>query len=838
MDTQSRCTGLCQRAEEGVFIGWAINVLESQKPTTIFAYIDDKKIAEIECNESNEKVQKKLNFFRSNIGFKFVVPEQFKDGQNHKLSFRYIDDSVMFILDNKQNNQQVTYIHFNLLKKNTTIKYNSNVDGWQNGCIFGWVLKQDLITGKQTGNCTVLVTMNGVELKKVQANRYRGDVASVYSGDARCGFSVFIPFILRKAVKAEFRIYVLPDHIELRNSPYTATLVNDLLEQKLLNVDRKIDSLYKEILSLRSEIKSFVSYPEYTLDEYEIWAQKYYASLSKKLLNLREYFNEIYGKNKSPLISIICPVYKPELSFFIEAVESVLQQTYVNWELLLVDDGGGEPSIQKEMKAFAKADKRIKITILKKNQGISVATNTALKKAKGEWIAFLDHDDALLPESLEIMLLEAQLNDSDLIYSDEDKIDINGTYMGPHLKPDFNYRYLLGCNYICHFVMVKHEMADKVGQFNSKYDGAQDHDFLLRLTEIIEPSKIYHVREVLYHWRMTKNSTAEKITNKEYAIGAGIACVNDHLKRTDRSATVSSIEKMPLYRVMWNNKPQSTVTIFIPFKDQVKITKKCVDCILHKTQYKNYTIMLIDNGSQELETLKFIQEYSRKKKVKILSINDVFNFSRLNNLAVKKVKSDFYLFLNNDVFIEDSMWLDTMLNEALLFEDVAVVGAKLLYPNKKVQHAGVIVGPDVVAYHMSCDLSEEEGGYAARFLLSQELTAVTAAMMLVRASVFHEMGGFDEKNLKVAYNDVDFCLRVREAGYRIVMCMDVVATHYESFSRGSDDQPQHQERFAYEREFINNKWKEKSIYQNDPAYSPHFKVKPQLFYELTDPEQS
>ena len=835
MNAQSRCTGFCQRIEEGVFVGWAINVVKPEKPTIVSAFIDDVKVAEIKCDIENKTIQQKLNFFRSDIGFQFSIPERYRDNKNHKLSFQFIDETPFIISDSKQNNKQVSYVYFQLLRNNDSVEYESFIDGWKNGSIVGWVLKKDLKTGEYTGNCSILVVMNGIELQTVQANRYRPDVASAYNSEPRCGFAVVIPKVLRKHFKAEFRVYVMPDYIEVKNSPYQTSLVDDLLEQKLLIMNQHIDSLYNEINSLKSEIKNLIAYPEYVIDEYHLWAQKYFSNLPKLLDKKRQNLKDLKIKLKSPKISIICPVYKPDLSHFREAVDSVLCQTYKNWELILIDDGGKSASIQREIKKYVLFDNRIKAITLTCNRGISEATNEGLKQVKGQWIAFFDHDDLLVPEALEMMIMEAQCHNAYFVYSDEDKLDNNGEFTEPNLKPDFNYRYLLGCNYICHFVMIHVDYVRKVGFLSSQYNGAQDHDFILRLTEYLKSSQIHHVQEILYHWRITPNSTAETTANKQYAVKAGVDCVSDHLKRTGHEIVVSSIENATMYKVAWNKIPQSTVTIIIPFKDQIEITKQCVDRILDRTNYSHYNILLVDNGSKKTETLEFIKNYSRKKTVNFLTVQEEFNFSRLNNLAAQKIKSDFYLFLNNDVFIENEDWLEIMLNEAEFADDIAIVGAKLLYPNGRIQHGGIIVGPGEVAQHMNRGMIKNDFGYVGRSVLSQELTAVTAAMMLVKASVFHEVDGFDEINLKIAYNDVDLCLKVREAGYRIIMCMDVIAIHHESYSRGGDDRPEHQERFTYEMEFMEKKWGEQAVYKNDSAYSPHFKVKPQLFYELTDP---
>ncbi|MDI2112329.1 glycosyltransferase [Commensalibacter nepenthis] len=838
MTMRSRFTGFCQEIKDGIIVGWAINASSPQDCVTVSVFIDEQQITEIKCDQDRKDVQEKINFLRSDIGFQFVIPNEFRDGKPHKLSFRFPDHNLISILTRK-NPEGITVHSFQYTEQlQTKVKILSCMDGWKNGAIHGWVLKQEPSTGKYSGKCQVMVTMDGRHLKTVEANQFRGDVASAVNADARCGFAVVVPRILRKRVRSVFRVYVMPEEIELQGSPYETTLIDDLLEQQLLVVNNQIDFLYKEMATLRNQLKRLVSGSEYVINEYGVWAKKYYSLLPKRLEKLHL---ELAIKNiefQTPLISIICPVYQPEMKFFKDAVASILKQTYQNWELILVDDGGKSTDIQKEIKQLVKQDSRIQSVILKTNKGISEATNAGIKKATGEWIAFFDHDDVLVPQALEIMIGFAQLYPAQMLYSDEDKVDDSGAFVEPHFKPDFNYRYLLGLNYICHFVMVHADAVKQAGILHSKYDGAQDHDFLLRLTEVIPYQQIYHVPEVLYHWRKTAGSTAETVENKDYAIHAGVACVQDHLKRIKKSAKVSSIKGFTAYQIEWKKAQSDLVTIIIPFKDQVQTTKECVDRLLEYTKYKNYQIILVDNASREAETLEFLEEYSQYDGIEILPIHEEFNFSRLNNLATQQFESDFYLFLNNDVFVNDPNWLHILVNEALLSEDVGIVGAKLLYPDGRVQHGGVVVGPDVIGDHMNRGLETEEFGYACRSVLSQELTAVTAAMMLIKASVFEKLNGFNENHLKIAFNDVDLCLRAREAGYKVIFSADCMAVHHESLSRGTDDCPEHEERFSYEKEYMNNSWGRKAIYTCDPAYSPNFVVRPPLFYELSNPEKT
>ncbi|KXV23337.1 hypothetical protein AD934_00285 [Gluconobacter oxydans] len=485
---------------------------------------------------------------------------------------------------------------------------------------------------------------------------------------------------------------------------------------------------------------------------------------------------------------------------------------------------------------FAKFDPRIKCITLKKNVGIAGATTVAMDAAKGQYVAFFDHDDLLVDVAIEVMVRAAHETGAKLIYSDEDKIDQAGYYLEPNLKPDFNYRYLLGCNYICHLTMVDVATMRKIGHLTSDYNGAQDHDFVLKATEVLSPSEIFHVPEILYHWRKTPNSTAVDVSQKTYAINAGVKCVADHLKRQKIASKVSSIRGLTLYGVEWTSRTQPSVTIIIPFKDQLDTTLTCVKNILKHTVYKNYNIILIDNWSVRDETLDFIKKIQENKNVSVITVEEPFNFSRLNNIAVAQATSDYVVFMNNDVFVEDPKWLHRMVGEAQAFKDVGAVGAKLLYPNDTIQHAGVVVGPAGVAAHIHRGDPLSEYGYIGRTMLSHEVTAVTAALMLVRRTVFDEVGGFDEEALKVAFNDVDLCLKIRRAGYRIIFSAETIAYHHESLSRGTDDKPEHETRFFLETQTMLERWSSDPLFERDPSYPRYFTVDQQTFFNLVDPE--
>ncbi|GBQ85487.1 O-antigen biosynthesis protein RfbC [Asaia krungthepensis NRIC 0535] len=614
-------------------------------------------------------------------------------------------------------------------------------------------------------------------------------------------------------------------------SPFTSSIADDALETRLLDIAETIDRLHRELTTLRTEIRSAIPQAGYNLGNYDRWAALYYPALRERTALQRV----TAPLTDEPLISILCPTYKPLRADYVTAIESVLKQSYRNWELILIDDGMVSAETTALMAEYAARDPRIVILPLEKNLGISGATNAGMDAARGAYTVFFDHDDMMVDVALEIMLRKAQESGALLIYSDEDKIDLANNWQAPNFKPDFNYRYLLGCNYVCHLTMVETATMRAIGPLRAEYDGAQDHDFILRACEIMPHDRIAHVQELLYHWRMTPNSTAVTVGNKNYAIAAGVRAVNDHLVRRGFKPDVSSINGLTLYRVDWRLTQSPSVTIIIPFKDQSDITRRCLETLLERTDYPDFEVVLIDNWSVQPATQAFMTEFGKKPNVRFMTIEEPFNYSRLNNLAARTCRSDYLVFMNNDVFVEKSDWLRLMMNEALAGDRVAAVGARLLYPNETIQHAGVVVGPAGVGAHAHRGCGPEDYGYIGRILLSHEVTAVTAACMLVEREVFDAIGGFDETHLRIAYNDVDLCLKIRAEGYRIVYCAEAMAWHHESLTRGSDDVPEHEARFFEEGQTMQKRWAGHPLYERDPAYPRFFTVDLQPFFDLVDP---
>nr|WP_321984627.1 glycosyltransferase family 2 protein [uncultured Lichenicoccus sp.] len=813
--------------------GWAVDARPSAEAVRLHVLVDHQEVATILCDRRRDDVQAALGHPTGLLGFSFTVPDRFVDGELHALAFRFTDRSVVPFIDPAHPDDFAEEHEFVLHR---AYEFSSFIDGMKQGALRGWVQRIDVDTRERTGGCHILLTSNGARIAQVKADRYRGDVAAALGGDPNCGFEIILPQQYRRGGAQTLRFVVTPDNHELSGSPLTTLLVDDALEARLLDMQDMVDRLYGDITHLRTSIANVMPTPTYSLGDYDRWARRYYDRLRARVAGARgQRGPEGDPGGVEPLVSILCPTWRPMLSDFQAAVDSVLSQTYRNWELIIIDDGGRAPEITARIEAYAATDPRIRCITLDRNIGISGATNAGLEAIRGEYVAFFDHDDLLVDVAIEVMVAAARATGARVLYSDEDKIDQVGYFLEPNLKPDWNYRYVLGCNYVCHLLFVAAATLAEVGPLRPEYDGAQDHDMILRLAEAVPASAIHHVPEVLYHWRKTPNSTAVDVSKKGYAIGAGVRCVSDHLRRRGIRAKVTPIRGLTLYGIKWLEQAQPSVTIIIPFKDQIQTTQRCLDALLANTQYKNFDIILVDNWSVTSEALDFRKRLARRSRVKFVTVQEEFNFSRLNNIAARETQADFLFFMNNDVFVSDPSWLATIVAEAQASPEVAIVGGKFLYPNETIQHAGVVVGPDGVAAHAHRGLPDTDYGYIGRAMLSHEVSAVTAAGMLIRAAVFREVGGFDEEHLKIAYNDIDLCLKVRMAGHRIIWCAEFVAAHHESLSRGSDDQPAHEARFFRETQVMLQRWGDVPMFRHDPFYSPFFTVERQPFFDLVDP---
>jgi glycosyltransferase involved in cell wall biosynthesis len=528
-----------------------------------------------------------------------------------------------------------------------------------------------------------------------------------------------------------------------------------------------------------------------------------------------------------PLISIVVPVYNPDKQLLIDCIESVINQSYPNWQLCLADDKSTEPYVKQVLKEYRLKDKRIKPVFRRKNGHISAASNSALEVASGEWTALLDHDDLLHEHALyHVVKAINETPDVALIYSDEDKLDLEGNRIDPHFKSDWNLDLLYSQNYASHLGVYKTEIVKKIGGFRKGYEGSQDYDLLLRYSREIDHANIVHIPKVLYHWRMVVGSTALASGEKSYTTDAGIKALEDHFLALGKDVSVEEGAGPNMYKVNWLIKAEPLVSLIIPTYNGYEITKQAIDSILEKTIYQNYEILLVDNNSNDEIALAYFEELDQHEKVTVLRYPYPFNYSAINNFAAKQAKGEIIGLVNNDVEVISPEWLTEMVSHALR-DDIGCVGAMLYFENDTIQHAGVITGIGGVAGHSHKHFKRGEHGYFSRLNLVQNISAVTAACLLVRKTVFEQVNGLNEKDLTVAFNDVDFCLKVQAAGYRNLWTPYAELYHYESISRGAEDNPEKVARFNTEVVYMLNTWGTDK--KPDPCYSPNLTNKREDF---------
>lgn len=536
----------------------------------------------------------------------------------------------------------------------------------------------------------------------------------------------------------------------------------------------------------------------------------------------------------SPKISIVVPAYRTPAEFLLQMISSVQDQTYPNWELCIANASPDDHNMKKVFDSVMQ-DTRIKVRDLEENKGIAENTNEAFAMATGEFTGLLDHDDLLAPQALyrvvEVLQPGKQMGDKknihamkydgevDVVYSDEDKVTTDlGEHFQPHFKPDFNLDLLRSNNYITHFFVARTRLIRQVGGFRREYDGAQDYDFIFRCVE--EAEAVRHIPEILYHWRTHKASTADNPASKMYAFEAGKRAIEGNLARSGVKGTVSHTKDLGFYQVEYPVQGEPLVSILIPNKDQKESLKKCLDSIQLKTTYQNYEIIIIENNSEEEETFSYYKELENRANIRVVTWKDNnnqgFNYSAINNFGVKEAKGEYLLFLNNDVEIIQKNWIEEMLGNCQR-KEVGIVGAKLYYPDDTIQHAGIIIGIGGVAGNIFLNQSRQRTGYLHKASIQMNLSAVTAACMMVKRSTFERVGGFEER-LAVAFNDVDFCLRIVQAGFLVVFNPRAELYHYESKSRGKEDSEEKIRRFQREIEFMRMRW-ETLLKQGDPYYN-------------------
>lgn len=539
------------------------------------------------------------------------------------------------------------------------------------------------------------------------------------------------------------------------------------------------------------------------------------------------------GATSATLVSLIMPVYNAPETALRSALRSVVDQSYPHWELCVVDDASTMPHVRIELEAAARSDPRIRVEFRSQNGHIVTASNQALAMCRGEWVGFVDHDDELEPQALTLMAQAIEAHPvASVIYSDEDKISPSGVRYEPHFKPDWNLDLFLGQNYISHFTLIRRSAVSAAGNFRPGFEGSQDYDLLLRVIEGLKPEQVVHVPLILYHWRSVAGSTASKGSQKSYATHAAQRALEDYCRRNQIQAQVTEVAG-GYHRLVYEiPKPLPSVSVVICSRDQLDLLRGCLAGVLERTDYAELEVILIDNGSQNPQTLRYFESLKSDSRVRVQRCDEAFNFSRLNNIGVGLARGEFVLFLNNDIEIIEGNWLKEMVSQAVQ-PGVGAVGAKLLYANGRIQHAGVVLGIGGVAGHAFKHFPGNAWGYFGRAQLVQNYSAVTAACLLMPKSLFHEVGGFDERNLAIAYNDVDLCLKIRERGLRVVWTPFAQLRHLESISRGVDGLDEaKRHRLENEAGFMKAKWSK--WLQHDPAYNPNLSLKNEEFLIVSE----
>jgi GT2 family glycosyltransferase len=522
---------------------------------------------------------------------------------------------------------------------------------------------------------------------------------------------------------------------------------------------------------------------------------------------------------RRPKISIVVPVYNTPTRFLEEMIRSVQAQTYADWELCIADGHSTAETVRGTLERYAASDRRIRVTFLAENRGIAGNTNAALELARGEFVALLDHDDTLAPFALHEVV--RTINDrpgADLIYSDEDKLDEAGRRVDPCFKPDWSPDTLRSHNYVCHLLVLRRDLMTRLGGVRPGFDGAQDYDLVLRASEVAK--EITHIPQVLYHWRMHPQSTAANTDSKRYLIEAGRRALAQHLERMQTPASIVEGGLPGTYRVIYHLPRQPLVSILIPNRDSVQMLGRCLDSI-RSSSYANYEVIVLENFSEQPETLAYYRQIEQQSNVRIVPWTKPFNYAAINNFGALHARGDVLLFLNNDVEAINPEWLERMVKHAQRPE-VGAVGAKLLYADGTIQHAGIVVGMGGIAGHVHRMFPRDAEGYMQRLRLTHNCAAVTGACLMTRRAVFEQVGGFDEAFV-LAFNDVDLCLQIQTAGYRILWTPEAELYHLESKTRGYEDTTAKLARFAREYRLFVAKW-ERYLRGGDPYYNPNFRL--------------
>ncbi|MEE9425933.1 MAG: glycosyltransferase family 2 protein [Methylococcales bacterium] len=771
--------GHVDNVREGVVNGWAFNSTNNDKKVAIEIICNGKLVGTTIANRYRKDL-KELSIGDGYCGFKCLIDVQ--SSINGKVTVRangrtLKKNNLFHKINNYKQNYVTTFIKRIKHANNRIIINIDNASIIDENIIIikGWALAKS-------------------NIKKIE----------IYYGDECIGLANY----------GQSRPDVAKAHPRFSNANYSGFyfLRNisfyESVHRTTIRICNKTEQSIEKTIILKKN-----DYSELSLDEQYLIFLEQNKLFSKDVSRIN---NKCNGFKYQPLISIVTPVYNVAPIWLDKCIESVLNQYYQNWELCLHDDKSTSQETIDCLKKWSNIDKRIKISFGEKNGNISYASNQAIKLTTGEFIGLLDHDDVLTPDALYENVKALNNNKQlDLIYSDEDKLEMNGDRTGPYFKSDFNIDLLRSNNYICHFTVIRKSVGDKVAWFTEGLEGSQDHDLFLKVIDQINQKNIHHIPKVIYSWRKVPGSTAAVYDDKNYAFEAGKLALENHLLRNNITGEVQKTKRGGVYRIIRKIETPKLVSIIIPFRDKVELLQTCLDSIKNKTKYTNYEILLVNNNSIEQKTRDFLKELKYNQHILILNFNGEFNYSKINNWAVKQAKGDYILFLNNDTEVITDGWLSNMVQD-IQRDDVGAVGCRLLYADHTIQHAGIVVGINGVAGHIFNGLDKSFIHHFS-YGVPKNVTACTAACLLTKKALFTELNGFDEDNLKIAFNDIDYCLKIRKHDLLILYTPHTELYHFESKSRGYEDTDEKIFRFKQEIDFIKKKWNLNDY--RDPYYN-------------------
>ena len=784
-----------------VFVGWFFD--GNTKEHSIKAYLDNRELPlTVQVNRGAEVRQKyirSINEIEEEVVGIIKLPPDWRNGRRVTLMAAYreeykksyaISTAKLGRLEN-----EVSYYVENCHREGSQI----TVTGW---CMSAGDIKIELLDGSRQ------------PISEKVEHYYRKDLLSVFpecDKEAKPGFLVQGTAAGGQSGPFYLEMRGAKNHSRTRLTKWDEGTKLQYVIEKAGDTVRYLER--NGISATAYKIKSKLTHKEG--NTYENWRAKYLPS-PEELQRQREDVFEA-----GPLFSLVVPLYKTKPQYLREMIDSVTAQTYGNWELCMALAASGEEdaALLSILAEYAGRDARIHYQVLPENGGIAENTNAALAMASGDYLVPVDHDD-LVPENALYEFASAIRRDDtiDMLYSDEDKVSMDGRhFFEPHFKPDFDLDLLCSVNYICHLLAVRKDVAERAGSYQSAFDGAQDLDFILRCSE--QAKKIYHVPKILYHWRCHMDSTASNPESKLYAFEAGRRAIEEHYRRLGIPARVENASFYGMYRTIYEWKEEPLISIIIPNKDHAEDLKLCLDSIFEKSDYRNFEVVIVENNSTEPESFACYKELEAgHENVRVVYYEGGFNYSKINNFGAAACRGDYFLLLNNDTEMIDGGCIREMLGYCMR-EDVGIVGAKLLYADDTIQHAGVILGFGGTAGHAFIGKSRYDTGYFGRILCAQDYSAVTAACMMTKREAFEAVGGMTEE-LAVAFNDVDYCLKVRKHGWLVVYDPYAEMHHYESKSRGYEDSPEKVERFNGEVEILLSRWRDQ-IEQGDPYYNPN-----------------